>query len=126
MTDIAPIIQHCEIVKGDDFKAAEGRALTWQSPQWPNIAGATLSMIVGSNMPNIYGALPLTWTGSVPAGTPIWLATIELSHVQTEAITEGCWDYTLTATLPDGDRVTLATGQLTVLANPAQAPFVTY
>lgn len=122
MTATAPIIVHCEIVKGDDFKAAEGRALVWTSPQWPNLASAALTMVVGSALPTILGGLPVTWTGSVAAGLPIWVATIELTHVQTAAIAEGCWNYTLTATLPNGDVETLATGQLTVLANPAQAP----
>lgn len=122
----APIIVHQEIVKGDDFKAAEGRALIWESPQWPNLAGASLAMVVGSKLPSVISVSPITWAGSVAAGVPIWTATIELTHVQTALTTEGCWDYTLTATLPNGDVVTLATGQLTVLANPAQAPFVTY
>jgi hypothetical protein len=126
MTSIAPVISHVEIVKGDDYRAAEERALVWSSPQWPSVAGATLSMVVGSHLPNIYGGLPVTWLGSVPAGTPTWTATIELTHVQTALLSEGCWDYTLTATLLDGDVVTLATGQLTVLANPAQAPLTTY
>lgn len=122
----APLIVHQEIVKGDDFKAAEGRSLVWESPQWPSLAGAALSMVVGSHLPNIYGGLPVTWTGSVPVGAATWTATIELTHVQTALLTEGCWDYTLTATLLDGDVQTLATGQLTVLANPAQAPLITY
>lgn len=122
----APIIVHQEIVRGDDFKAAEGRALVWESPQWPNLAGAILSLVVGSHLPNIYGGLPVTWLGLVPAGVPTWTATIELTHVQTALVNEGCWDYTLTATLLNGDVVTLATGQLTVLANPALGPPITY
>lgn len=126
MTATAPIISHQEIVRGDDFKAAEGRALAWTSPQWPNLAGATLAMIVGSALPNTLGGLPVTWPGSVAAGAPIWVATIELTHVQTAAVGEGCWNYTLVATLPDGDVQTIATGQLTVLANPAQAPLTSF
>lgn len=120
MTAAAPQIVHQEIVKGDDYKAAEGRALVWASPQWPNLAGASLAMVVGPGEPNIFSGLwPITFTGAVPAGVPIWTATIEMSHIQTGAITlPGCYDYALTATLPDGDVETLATGQLSVLAAP--------
>lgn len=120
---VAPIILHKEIVKGDDFKAAEGQALVWESPEWPNIAGASLSMVVGSSLPTPSALTPFTWTGSISAGAPTWTATIELSHTQTAPVAEGCWDYILTATLPDGDVVTLATGQLTVLASPTGYPF---
>lgn len=120
MTASAPVIVHQEIVKGDDYKAAEGRALVWASPQWPNLAGASLAMVVGSSQPSVFaGFWPITFTGAVPAGVPIWTATIEMSHIQTGAIAlPGCYDYTLTATLPDGDVETLATGQLSVLAAP--------
>lgn len=124
MTAIAPIVSHQEITKGDDFKAAEGRALTWTSPQWPNLNGATLKMVVGFNAPNLYSFLPQTWTGSIPAGTPTYTATLELSHTQTGTLSEGCYDYTLSATLLNGDVITLATGPLTVLAEPGQAPLL--
>lgn len=118
----APIISHQEIVRGDDFKAAEGRALVWTSSQWPNLAGATLTMKVGADRPRALETA--TWAGSVPAGTPIFIATMELSHTQTGAITAGCYDYVLVATLPNGDVVTLATGPLTVLSAPGQAPLL--
>lgn len=114
----APIISHQQIVRGDDFKAAEDRALVWTSPQWPNLAGATLKMVVGLSPPSAFTFTPATWTGSVPAGTPIFIATMELSHTQTSALAAGCYDYTLSATLPNADVVTIATGQLTVLAQP--------
>jgi hypothetical protein len=114
----APIISHQEIVAGDDFKAAEGRALVWSSPQWPNLAGAALKMVVGLNPPSAYTLTPVTWTGSVPAGLPVFIATMEPTHTQTSALAAGCYDYTLSATLPNGDVVTLATGPITVLAEP--------
>lgn len=34
----APIDTHQQIVAGDDYKAADGRALTWRSGLWPNLA----------------------------------------------------------------------------------------
>lgn len=116
-----PIEAHQEIVRGDTYKAAEGRALTWASSDWPNIAGSSLTMTVGHldpNIPAIAASPSIKWTGSVPAGPAIWVATIELTATQTAEPPEGCLDYTLAATLPDGDVVTLAIGQLTVLTQP--------
>lgn len=121
MSAPAPIIVHQEITAGDDYKAAEGRALTWQSPQWPNLAGASISLVWGFDQANILGASPVTWTTIQPSTPASTLATVELSHEQTKEAAEGCFDYVLRAVLADGDTFTLATGQLTISVEPGLA-----
>ena len=114
---------HQEIVAGDDCKAVDGRALIWSSPSWPNLAGATLAMVIGHDQYNLYGNLPVTWAGAVsslyPSPSSIYL---EATAAQTIVLPGGMYDYTLTATLPSGDRVTIAVGQLTVQATPGTVP----
>jgi hypothetical protein len=118
-----PLKIHQVVVSGDDYKAADGRALTWSSAGWPNLAGATLKMIVGHEQYNLYGNLPLTWKGTVPA-SPASPTTISLdvTALETSNIPQDEYDYQLTATLADADEVTLAIGKLTVLAAPGTVP----
>lgn len=121
----APLNSHQQIVAGDDFKAADGRALTWTSALWPNVAGATLKMVVGHDQPNVWGNLPVTWTGTVSAsatGSPVTVS-LDVTAAQTVTLPAGEYDYTLEATLADTDVVTLAVGKLTVLAPPGAQPF---
>lgn len=118
-----PIVAYQTIVKGDDYKVADGRALTWSSPEWPDLHLATLKMVAGPHAAMVYGTLPITWTSAALSGaSPLHTATLELTHAETALIQEGTWFYTLTATLTDGDVVTLATGQLTVIAAPGEEP----
>jgi hypothetical protein len=120
----APLDTHLEIVAGDDYKAADGRALSWTSQMFPsNLAGATLSMVLGHNEYNLYGNLPITITGSVP-GSPASPTTVSLdvAGAITANLPAGQYQYMLTATLTDGDRVTIAAGNLSMLAAPNTTP----
>lgn len=117
-----PLESHQQIVSGDDCKAVDGRALTWTSgpvQPWPNLAGATLSMVIGHNQPGIYGSLPQTWTETLP-GSPASPTTVSLdvTATQTALLLGGIYDYMLSATLVNGDVVTLAYGKLTVFPRP--------
>jgi hypothetical protein len=118
-----PLTTHLEIVAGDDCKAADGRALLWTSPSWPNLAGATLTMVIGHNQPPLGEILPVTWSGAVSASpdspSSIFL---EVTSAQTGVFAAGMYDYTLQATLTSGDQVTVAVGKLTVQASPTTPP----
>lgn len=118
-----PIDTHQQLVAGDDCKAADGRALTWTSSHFPNLAGATLTFIVGHTQYNLYGNLPITVTGTVPA-TPASPTTVSLDVLgsATTNLPAGEYDYQLTATLADADVVTIAIGHLTVWAAPGTVP----
>jgi hypothetical protein len=115
-----------QLTAGNDAKQESGSALVWLSSKWPNLAGATLAFTVGHNTSNIFSNLPLTWTGTVPA-SPASPTTIHLDvpASSTLALPQGEYDYLLTATLAGGDRVTLATAKLTVLALPGSNPLFT-
>ena len=120
-----PIIQYMSIVSGNDYLAADGRALTWFSPQFPDLTGAKITMTTGSlqshlGNPLVFSPIPVVWTATV-SGTPSkYVATLPVKASQTTAITEGAYDYVLTAELTDLSLVTLATGQLTVIGTPGQ------
>jgi hypothetical protein len=121
----APLEVHQQIVAGDDCKAADGRALTWTSgpvQPWPDLAGATLTMLVGQSRPNL-GIVPVAWTGTVP-GSPAAPTTVSLdvTAAQTILLPEGEFDYQLSAVLADSDTVTIAQGKLTVWAAPGTPP----
>ena len=127
----APLDTHQEIVAGDDYMAADGRALVWGPSQyWPNLSGATLSLIVGHNEFSITSTLPLTWTAVIPLsegengqpGPPVTLASLDVTGADSLNMPPAEYDYLLNATLLDGDTIALAAGKLTVLGAPGTTP----
>lgn len=117
-----PIEQHQQIVQGDDYTDAVGRPLTWYVPEGPNLAAAELTMVIGYDSPNVYGAVPVAWTSTMPGvPTPTSVARLMVTQTQTRELSEGCYDYTLRATLSGGAVVTIAAGKLTVQAEPGLA-----
>lgn len=115
---------HPGIVAGDDYLAADGRSLTWYCPEAPDLAGATLELVIGFHNPDIHVALPISWTGTMPTGAPTHVAHLDVTHEQTRAVPAGCYDYSLRATLTDSSVVTIAEGQLTVQAEPGTTQLI--
>ena len=123
------------IVSGDDYRAADNRALRWTSAFWPfNLAGASLKLVIGHQDYNLFGNLPLTFTGVssfrtasgavtgvVPPTFPV-TAALDLTAAQTTQLPEGDYRYSLVATLANGDVVTLDEGPLSVSASPGNPP----
>lgn len=119
----SPLTTHQQVVAGDDYKAEDGRALSWTSAVFPDLAGSTLTMTVGHVTQNIYGNMPAFWTGTVPASPDApQTITLDVTALQTSALPADEYDYTLTATLLDGDKWTVAIGALTVQASPTAVP----
>ena len=120
----APLTTHQQIVAGDDCKAADGRALQWSSATWPSLSGASYQLVVGHAQYNLYGNLPVTWTGPASSSISNGVTTVsfDVTGSESASLPAGAYDYMLTATLSNGDRVTLAYGQLTVLAAPGNVP----
>ncbi|MGZ4530822.1 MAG: hypothetical protein ACXVXP_00550 [Mycobacteriaceae bacterium] len=118
-----PLSTHQELTAGNDAKLADGTALEWESALWPDLAGATLTMVVGHEQYNLYGNLPLTWTGAVSALIPSPSAIhLDVPAALTSNLPQDEYDYQLTATLPSGDAITIAIGKLTVYAAPGTVP----
>jgi hypothetical protein len=118
-----PQTTHQEVAAGFDSKLADGNALIWESASWPNLAGATLAMVVGHEQYNLYGNLPVSWPGSVPAepASPSSIH-IDVPAALTATLPQDEYDYQLEATLPSGDVIVVAVGKLTVRATPGTVP----
>ncbi|MFB3816139.1 MAG: hypothetical protein ACE147_00630 [Candidatus Methylomirabilales bacterium] len=98
------------IVRGNDYAAADGRALTWTDAggTWPNLTGATVRLRVAG----------LSVTGTVVQATGPGIVRVELTAEQTAAQTPRVRaPYDLEATLSSGRVVTLVRGHWTVLAD---------
>lgn len=120
----APLDQHIELVAGDDYKAADNRALSWTSQEYPSdLSSAVLTLTIGHEQYNLYGNMPITVTGTVPA-SPASPTTVSLDvpGSATANLPQGEYQYMLTAKLADGDEETIARGNLTMFAAPNTEP----
>ncbi len=89
------------IEAGDDYYAADGRALEWTSSGWPNLTGASVTF-----NPLVLSS-PVAMT-VVTAGVGIsQVVRLELSKTQTEELAKMS-NYRVVATLTNGHVVTLA------------------
>lgn len=93
------------IIQGDDYKAADGRALQWNSDSWPDLLGATIELELR------FGATVETEAGTVLSASEVQ---VELTSAVTAALPRTVGRYALRATLSDGDTVTLADGAFDV------------
>lgn len=118
---------HQSLVAGTDSVAADGNALVWaptgSNIHWPDLAGATLTLIVGHNDENVYGNLPLTWTGTVPSSpdNPTSVS-LDVTAAQSANLPADEYDYLLSAVPTNGTKFPLALGKLTVEAAPGAIP----
>jgi hypothetical protein len=112
ITLVAPVLASGKValVQGDDYLAADGRALQWSSSSWPVLTSATVVLHLEN-----YADETATLTGGVVSASE---AQVELTAVQTAALDPVSWRYALKATLTDGSVVTLATGELAVAVRP--------
>lgn len=120
MLDI-PIEVHKVVVAGDDYLAADGRALEWFCREFPTLANAEVEMVIGYDSNNIYAVTVNSWK-KTQSGTATTTAVLEPTHTQTAVLLEGCYDYILRATMTDKSKITLAFGKLTVQGEPGLAP----
>jgi hypothetical protein len=108
------------LVQGDDYFAADGRAIVWTLANVPDLTGASISF-TAQKRPQIVttGSATITATGGVvvPSGASK-LVQLELPSATTATFAIGANGYTyeLVATLASGHVVTLATGNITVKA----------
>ena len=96
------------LVRGDDYANADGRALTFTGATWPTLTSGTVALKVAT------GATITTYTGTV---TGAQACRVELTDTQTAALAPGIYNYDLEATLAGGSVVTLVQGSLRVAAD---------
>jgi hypothetical protein len=101
------------IVRGDDYKAADGRALEWSGTNWPSLTGATILLTVRDQ----YDAQLLQKAGSVVDADT---ARVELLTTDTNLAIGTTHEYDVQATLSGGSVVTLVRGSFTVLEDQSR------
>ncbi|MCO5071155.1 MAG: hypothetical protein M9944_08115 [Rhizobiaceae bacterium] len=105
ITTVSPVSQSgsVAIIRGDDYKAEDGRALEWTdaSNSWPDLTDADISVIVNG----------VTYAGAVvtPTGASKKVR-LELTYVQTTAMSTGTYRFAARATMDDDDILTLLSG----------------
>src|SRR5262245_57526821 len=97
------------LFRGDDYFAADGRALTWTDPgtAWPDLTGAAVRFRVH---PAAQDTLALDVAATVQSADVV---RVELTAAQTGGLAAAVYRYALVATLAGGHVVTLARAQLT-------------
>jgi calcineurin-like phosphoesterase family protein len=103
------------LVRGDDYAAADGRALEWSSSDWPDLTDATVIFSAVPAKKSVSGKWSTTATVVHP-GETTQIVRVELTTTQTASLDVGpnAYLYDIEATLVNGHRVTLATGKITV------------
>lgn len=96
ITVVQPIISegNIRIIKGDDYRAVDGRAIDISNDSWVSLTG---------------GAVTWTINGEDFVGSVIGAQTVrlELTSAQTSLLTAGELEYSVVATLANGHKVTL-------------------
>lgn len=96
------------VVRGDDYDADDGRALTFTGATWPTLTGGAVALRVS------LAAGVTAYTGTV---TGAQACRVELTDTQTAALAPGAYAYDLEATLVGGSVITLVQGTLIVRAD---------
>jgi hypothetical protein len=108
------------LVRGDDYAAADGRALDFLAPTagWPNLTAATIAITVRKPDDSIL----LADSGSVvtPTGASAKVR-VELSSADTEILVPGC-RFDVEATLSSSRIVTLVEGTVVVVSDQTRHP----
>jgi len=105
------------LVRGDDYLAADGRALEWSSDDWPDLTGAAVALTARSKTT---GEVALSAAGEVTvAGAGSQTVRVELPTAATSLLSAGTarLEFDVQATLAGGSIVTLVLGLVSVLAD---------
>lgn len=113
ITLIAPVLSSGKVVviQGDDYKNVDGRALQWSSTSWPVLTSGTVTLYLEKKSDGV----TFSKAGTVVSASSV---RVDLTAAETTAREVGAYRYALKATLSDGDKVTLATGDLVVEEKP--------
>lgn len=127
VTLTSPVLQDgsIQIIQGDSYTTANGRALVWSVPtaSIPSMAGATVSFALQTAQ--AFNALGFTnpvlsVTGSISTSGASTLFTVELTSAQTQALApqngQGCpsYRYQVRVLLSSGELYTIEEGNVTL------------
>lgn len=100
VTYTGPVTDGGDVVtyQGDSYQEADGRALEWQSDDWPDLAGASIAVIIDRTV---------SLAGSVVAASGPGIVRLELTATQSASITPGRHLFQIVATQADADVATL-------------------
>jgi hypothetical protein len=115
VTVVAPVSASgaVEVVAGDDYAAADGRALSWTNTagSWPNLTGASVRL----NVRGSGAAFEAAGSVVTPTGTGQEVR-VALTAAQTGGLTPQTYEYDVRVTLSSGRVAELARGRFVVLA----------
>lgn len=115
VTVVAPVLAsgNISLVQGDDYKAADNRALLFNSTAWPTLTGAGIALKIRKTSG---GVSTTSFSGTALSASSVQ---VELSGSQTAAISAGEHNYDLVATLAtSANIVTLGSGVCFVQSLP--------
>ena len=122
VTIVSPVLQggNVQIVRGDDYANADGRALTFEisdpSSALPSLTGATVRLKTG--LPNRPNLAVVNQIGTVVTATGTTRTVrFELTSAQTAPLVPIAYNFDVEATLSSARVITLLQGQCIVLAD---------
>ncbi len=102
-----------ELVQGDDYFAADGRALEWTRSDWPDLTGATITL----NVQTASGIVTIAGTAPVVGAGVEQTVRAEMTAAETASLDIGFNDFDVKAVLASTHVVRLALGKCHVLDN---------
>lgn len=120
---VSPVLEtgEVELIRGDDYKLADGRSLVWSSSSWPTLTSATIYFDLKPIPPSNARVMRLTGTVVTATGDPKSVR-VEVLASDTAGLTAPKrYTYHLVAVLASGNVVTLATGTARLIEQPAAA-----
>lgn len=103
------------VVRGDDYLAANSRALTFTGTSWPTLTDGAVTLKAKLKTGKGAQAAPVIEYAATVTGAQA--CQVELTDAQTAALSPGLYAYDLEATLSGGAVVTLVQGEMTVIAD---------
>ena len=103
------------VVRGDDYLAANSRALTFTGTSWPTLTDGAVTLKAKLKTGKGAQAAPVIEYAATVTGAQA--CQVELTDTQTAALSPGLYAYDLEATLSGGAVVTLVQGEMTVIAD---------
>lgn len=103
--------QQLAITRGDDYRAADGRALAFTNTAWPDLTSGSVSL----ELRKTDDQTTVNQAGVVASADSV---TVELTATWTAALELGLYRYALKASLASTHEVTLATGMVVVTDQP--------